>query len=212
MIPYPVSKMNQRNRFHLDQFPLILASQSPRRHALFKMMDIPVDVISSQWDEVQDWEGEPCELVTINSFYKARAVSEQYPSRLVIGADTIVVLNGQILGKPENREQALEMLSQLSGTTHTVTTGISILCQDRDVQMSLVESTQVTVTEISDDDRIYYVDTYQPWDKAGSYGIQEWFSVHITHIDGCYYNVMGLPVSTVYAALKFILLDRTTTS
>ena len=117
---------------------------------------------------------------------------------MVIGADTIVVLDEKILGKPNNIIDSFSMLQSLSGRTHEVITGMSFLNISFGIDFTFNERTYVSFKTLSDSDIHYYIDNYNPLDKAGSYGIQDWFSVWVEKIDGCYYNVMGFPLSTFY--------------
>jgi septum formation protein len=110
-----------------------------------------------------------------------------------------VVLNGKILGKPKNELDSFSMLQSLSGHTHEVITGMSFLKVDSDIDFTFNERTYVSFKTLSDSDIRYYIDNYNPFDKAGSYGIQDWFSIHIRQIKGCYFNVMGLPLSSFFS-------------
>ena len=126
--------------------------------------------------------------------------------QIVIGADTIVYLNGEILGKPKNKEESFNMLNKLSGNTHKVITGVSIAFNEINILRTFSDTTRVTVRTIPAEDIQYYIDNYSTLDKSGSYGIQDWFSVWIKKIDGCYYNVMGLPISKFYK--NYILVKK----
>ena len=136
----------------------------------------------------------------------ARRKAEAYTAPLaddevLVTADTVVVHRDQVLGKPRTREQALDMLHSLSGDSHHVYTGVCLRSARR--QISFSECTRVHFRPLDDDDIQYYVDTFRPYDKAGAYGIQEWIGmVGIDHIEGCYYNVMGLPLTRLYQELK----------
>lgn len=139
--------------------------------------------------------------------YLARMKMEGYeeywsqPKTLVITADTVVVLGDEVLGKPRDREDAIAMLSRLSGAVHTVFTGVAIRTAER--QSSFTASTQVFFKELQERDIIDYVDRYRPFDKAGSYGVQEWIGlIGVGRIEGSFYNVMGLPVATLYEELR----------
>jgi septum formation protein len=130
---------------------------------------------------------------------KAKYVAENNPATMVIGADTIVVLDENILGKPKNIIDSFSMLQSLSGRTHEVITGMSFLNISFGIDFTFNERTFVSFKTLSDSDIHYYIENYNPLDKAGSYGIQDWFSVHIRQIEGCYFNVMGLPLSSFFS-------------
>jgi septum formation protein len=130
---------------------------------------------------------------------KAKYVAENNPDTMVIGADTIVVLDNKILGKPKNIKDSFSMLQSLSGRTHEVITGMSILNISCEIDFTFNERTLVSFNTLGDSDISYYIDNYNSLDKAGSYGIQDWFSVHVRQIEGCYFNVMGLPLSSFFS-------------
>jgi len=133
---------------------------------------------------------------------KAHAYQQQMaPDELVITADTVVILGQQVMGKPKDADEAHSMLSQLSGQTHQVITGVTLTTQERTMSFSV--STDVAFKTLSDSEIRYYVEKYRPFDKAGAYGIQEWIGyIGVTALHGSYYNVMGLPVQRIYEALK----------
>jgi septum formation protein len=185
---------------------VVLASQSPRRKQLLEWAEIEFDVMSRETDET--WpEGMPVEEIPIYiSIEKAKAVRElelfqRYEGNVtVIAADTIVVLDNNVMGKPLDREHALEMLKALSGRKHRVITGVVIM--DSNKEISFADITEVEFHDINESDLIYYVDQYEPFDKAGAYAIQEWIGVvGVKSVTGDFYNVMGLPVSRVVQAL-----------
>ena len=129
---------------------------------------------------------------------KAKNIANSHPDSLVVGADTIVVFKGKILGKPVDEKESFVMLKSLSGNTHEVITGVSIYSEKYEVDQTFNERTFVSFNTLSDNDINYYIKTYSPLDKAGSYGIQDWFSVNVHKIKGCFYNVMGFPLSAFY--------------
>jgi septum formation protein len=190
---------------------IILASQSPRRKMLLEWAEIPFEIITYPTDELIP-EGVAIEDVPVHiAREKALAVrqklvkqdqdatvNDNYP---VLAADTVVVLDDDIIGKPQNREQAIKILTRLAGRTHRVITGVIILFKNDEIAFSditIVEFHPLTQQQIT-----FYVDKYQPYDKAGAYAIQEWIGVTgIKSINGDFYNVMGLPVSRVVQALK----------
>ncbi len=184
---------------------IILASQSPRRKQLLEWAEVNFDVIVQPTDESFP-DGMPAEEVAVHiAKHKAEAVfatlsgaDKQLP---VLAADTIVVLGKKIIGKPKDRQHALEILEALSGKEHTVITGIVIIYGDKII--SFADSTVVCFYELTKTQIEFYVDKYQPYDKAGAYAIQEWVGVvGIKWINGDFYNVMGLPVSRVVQQLE----------
>ena len=177
---------------------IILASESPRRQALLHQIGMDFTVIISGIDEDISIDLPPNQLAEHFAREKAHAVALNYPNQLVIGADTIVVFDGQIFGKPKDYEDSFDMLSALSGNTHQVITGVTLKLLDKNLDETFHEVTNVTFNTLSEIDINYYIDTYNPFDKAGSYGIQDWFAVFVKHIDGCFYNVMGLPLSNFW--------------
>lgn len=174
---------------------IILASGSPRRVELLKGLDIDFEICSNL-DVNEDFAAED-DIMTVPQILSLRK-SLGYKKRLkddeiIITADTVVICDDEILGKPSSREEAIGMLMTLSGRSHIVVTGVTIRDCNRDYTFS--SRTTVSFKEISREEAEYYVDNYSPYDKAGSYGVQEWIGyTAIKRIDGCYYNVMGLPV------------------
>ena len=184
---------------HLNKFPIILASGSPRRKQLLEQIDLEFEVVPSQIYEDFSLNLSPTDFVEYYAQEKAKDVANSYPDKWVIGADTIVVFESHILGKPKNEKDSFQMLKRLSGNTHQVITGVSIQNIKQDISDSFHERTNVTFNTLSDNIINYYIETYDPFDKAGSYGIQDWFSVCVNRIDGCFYNVMGFPLSSFYS-------------
>lgn len=183
----------------------ILASASPRRQQLLALvLDGPFEVQVSDADE-RTALSDPAELVQELAKRKARAVAEGQEEAVIFGADTVVALEGQILGKPKDRQQAKAMLEQLSGKTHTVYTGIALLHTQSGHMLCEADSTQVTFVPMQPEEIEAYLDTGEYADKAGAYGIQGGAAKHIKKIDGCYFNVMGLPVHRTYELLKKLL-------
>jgi septum formation protein len=185
----------------IKQFPpIILASKSPRRQELLKLMGFDFQVVLREVDESYPPGLSPSEIAVYISEKKARAFDLLIENEIVITADTIVSLDGKILGKPENEDHAFEMLSELSGKRHDVITGVSLL-KDHKLS-SFYELTEVFFKEISAEQIRYYINTCQPMDKAGAYGIQEWIGlVAVDRINGSYSNVVGLPTHRLYAEL-----------
>lgn len=188
--------------------PLILASQSPRRQMLLTWADVPFEVIVSDSDETYPASLDLNEVPVYIAKNKAQAVYEkiilsypQHSNKNIVAADTIVVLEGNVLGKPANKAEAIASLTALSGKTHQVITGVVILYQGKEYAFSettLVIFNTLTLAQIE-----YYVENYKPYDKAGGYAIQEWIGVvGIQSIEGDFYNVMGLPVSKLLQKIK----------
>jgi septum formation protein len=185
---------------------IVLASQSPRRKQLLEWAEVDFDVLTQVTDE--SWpEGMPVEEIPIHiAREKARSVMQldlynRYEQGVpVLAADTIVVLGNEILGKPRDAEHALTMLKALSGQKHKVITGVVIVNHEKEIRFSDV--TEVDFHSMPEDDLRYYVEKFEPFDKAGAYAIQEWIGVvGIKAITGDFYNVMGLPVSRVIRTL-----------
>ena len=176
--------------------PLILASSSPRRKNLLNQIGINFKVVPSNVDENFNLSFPPNAFTEHWAREKAKKIAKKYPGHIVLGADTVVVLDNKILGKPKDTNQSFEMLSSLSAKTHEVITGISIIYKKGKVDLTFSQKTYVTIKAINSDDIVRYINTYNPYDKAGSYGIQDGFSAYIDKINGCYFNVMGLPLAT----------------
>mgnify|MGYP001251762163 CR=1 FL=1 len=181
----------------------ILASSSPRRRELLLRLQTPFDIILPDVDEsIISPDGSPETYCTALAELKANDISQHYPSDWVIGADTIVVLDNQIMGKPKDKAQAQTMLETLSGKTHQVYTGVCIKNSEKSAHHLFAEITMVTFREIEKADINHYIESCPPYDKAGSYGIQDWSAVFVQEIKGCYDNVVGFPISRFYQELK----------
>ena len=178
---------------------LILASASPRRKDLLEHFGLKFTVQVLPTEE--ETTGEPLTVARNNALAKALPVSEQNPSCLVLGADTIVVLDGQILGKPKNQDSASEMLHNLSGRTHEVTTVVALLQGGQAVDLFSV-TTEVSFRKLKEFEISSYIATGEPFDKAGGYGIQGFGGLLVENIKGCYYNVVGLPMPRLVEALR----------
>lgn len=182
---------------------ILLASGSPRRRELLAMI-APDFAVAPGRDVDESYPSDiPAEKVAeYLSKVKANAYIDLLADdEIIITADTVVIIDGRILGKPAGRDDAVAMLRSLSGRRHKVVTGVTVTARDRSI--SFDETTVVEFAPLSDDEIDAYVDTFRPYDKAGAYGIQEWIgAVGIKGIEGCYYNVMGLPVHTLYHRLK----------
>jgi len=192
---------NDNTMLNLNQLPLILASNSPRRQALLKQIDLDFRVIPSNVHEDFNIPLKPKNFVEHYAFLKAEAVAQKHPDCIVFGMDTIVVLDNAIIGKPKDAIDSFNMLNKLSGRTHAVLTGISIHKNDQAISDTFSVTTKVTFNKLQPEQIRYYIEKYKPFDKAGSYGIQDWFAVCVKKINGCYYNVMGLPISAFYSHL-----------
>ena len=178
---------------------LILASQSPRRKELLGLLGIPFEIQVPQADETIDPNADPAQQVALVSRRKAMATQAE-AGDVVIAADTIVVCDGKILGKPHSFQEAVEMLSMLSGRGHLVMTGMTVMRGDQIV--SCTEVTEVFFREISQKEIERYVRSGEPMDKAGAYGIQGGAALFAEKLCGDYYNVMGLPVCRLTQLLK----------
>lgn len=178
--------------------PLILASASPRRRELLSLLGMPFTVRAADIDETMDSEKSPFDEVARVSRLKALAVSRE-DGDVVIAADTIVVCEGKVLGKPHSEDEAVNMLRLLSGRDHQVMTGCTVLCGDR--QETFTEVTHLHFRPLSDREIQRYVQSGEPMDKAGAYGIQGGAALFCEKLEGDYYNVMGLPVCRLYETL-----------
>ena len=181
---------------------IILASQSPRRKQLLEWAEVPFEVLVKETDESYP-ENLAIEEIAIHiARNKALAIKESNDISIpILAADTMVVLGNKIIGKPKDREDAINILSSLSGKQHHVITGVVILHDDHET--AFTETTEVHFHQLTKEQIEFYVDNYKPYDKAGAYAIQEWIGVvGIKWVNGDFYNVMGLPVSRVVQALK----------
>jgi septum formation protein len=180
---------------------IILASKSPRRSQLLQWAEVDFEIVTQSTDELYPASLAIDEVPIYIAKQKALAVAQTLDgTKTVLAADTIVVLGDEVIGKPKDRADAIDILTRLSGNTHRVITGVYICNADK--QISFSDSTDVHFHSLTHLQIEFYVDTYQPYDKAGAYGIQEWIGVvGIKNINGDFYNVMGLPVSRVVQAL-----------
>lgn len=184
---------------------IILASASPRRRELMKYITPDFEAVSMDCDETLPEDIDPLEASEHLANLKASAASEKYPDCIVIGCDTTVISGGAILGKPADRESCIADISRLSGRTHQVVTGCSIMYKG--VRKSFSEVTDVTFRELSREEIERYADTDEPYDKAGGYGIQGLGSQLIESIDGDFFNVVGLPVARLFNELKIFMMN-----
>lgn len=188
---------------------LLLASKSPRRRQLLAELGYPVEIVSVDVDEHVPPTLPAAEVAE----HLARRKAAAYPlsaiadDAVLVTADTTVVLDHTVLGKPTSRQEAIHMLQCLNGHAHTVYTGVCLRTKAQEV--SFTEATTVHFTTLTDTEITHYVDHYHPYDKAGAYGIQEWIGmIGISHIEGCYYNVMGLPLARLYRELKALAIAQ----
>ena len=180
---------------------IILASRSPRRHLLLKGLDIPFDVRIKDVEEIYPSHLTREEIALYLCELKASAFEDELKENtLVITADTIVWINDKVLNKPKDFNDAVDILSQLSGNMHEVITGVCL--QTKNLKRSFYALTKVYFKKLSPEEIAFYVENYKPYDKAGAYGAQEWIGyVAIERIEGSYFNVMGLPTSMLYDEL-----------
>lgn len=186
----------------MDKLKIVLASKSPRRQELVKELGFPVEI---RIKEVEEIYPDTLNLVDVPEFLaklKAEPLKDNLlDNEILLTSDTVVIHEETLMGKPKDRDDAIDMLKQLSNSSHKVVTGVSLISNSKSHSFST--TTEVFFSEILEKDIIKYVDTYSPFDKAGSYGIQEWVGyIAVEKLDGCYYNVMGLPLHDVYQALK----------
>lgn len=180
---------------------LVLGSKSPRRQALIKELGFPFRIHTMEMEEIYPQDIDLEKVPEYLAELKAQPlVKDLNKNEILLTSDTVVLLEGEILGKPNDRDNSIEMLMKLSGKLHKVITGVCLQSSEKKITFS--SYTDVYFSTLKPDDIIHYIDTFEPFDKAGSYGIQEWIGyIGIKKIDGCYYNVMGLPIHDVYQQL-----------
>lgn len=194
-------KINSKNM--IQKKSIILASQSPRRRQLLETANYDLEIVIANTDETFSDNLAEEDIPVHIALDKAKTVAAKFNSleKPIVAADTIVIIDKKILGKPVNREEAIQFLNQLSGNTHKVITGVAILNKDKVITFS--DITEVSFHPLTNEQIIYYVDEYKPYDKAGAYAIQEWIGmIGISKINGDFYNVMGLPISKVVQQLE----------
>lgn len=188
---------------------IILASASPRRAEILKMAGVSFDVHPANTEEVVRQNIPPQEVVVDIARQKLEAIRLRFPNKIVLTSDTVVVLENEILGKPNGVEGAKEMLRKISGKVHEVITGV-LIARDG-FERSFSVTTKVFFKELTEEDIMYYIENYKPFDKAGSYAIQEYIgAVGIEKIEGDYYNVVGLPISRVVQELNNFFKEEPT--
>lgn len=188
----------------LSDYDIILGSASPRREELFATLNLPFSIKITDVEDTHPIKILPHQKAKQTAQTLAMLKARSYTienNTMVITADTVVSLHGQILGKPRDQKEAIEMLQQLSKKKHVVITAVCI--KDRDKEVVFYDKTIVKFAKLTDEEITYYVDNFNPIDKAGAYGIQEWIGkIGIKYIKGSYYNVMGLPIHQLYKTLK----------
>jgi len=179
---------------------MILVSQSPRRKEILEMAGYTFSIFHPNIDE-NGFESIQIEKLPVHlARLKALAAKNIYPDEVLLAADTIVVLHQKVIGKPANEKEAFEMLRKLSGKTHSVITGVCIMKDDKIIEFN--DLTEVTFKRLTDEEILFYIKKHPPYDKAGSYGCQDFIGlIGIEHINGSFYNVMGLPIHKVYSTL-----------
>lgn len=189
----------------LKKYTLILASGSPRRQQFFKDLDLDFEIRLKEIEEVYPPELEAVEITDYLAALKASAFDgELKENEILVTSDTIVWHNNKALGKPKNAEEAFEMIKSMSGATHEVFT--SVCFRTSFTSTVINDVTKVTFKDLSDESILYYIENYKPYDKAGAYGIQEWFGfMAVEKVDGSYTNVMGLPTAKVYEYLSTLV-------
>ncbi|MBK8848448.1 MAG: septum formation protein Maf [Bacteroidetes bacterium] len=188
----------------LKNYKIILGSQSPRRKEILASMHIPFSVLVREIDETIDDNIPANEAAEVIARKKMAAFTDLFlPDHVIITADTVVCLNNTLIGKPNGKPHALEILKSLSGNMHLVYTGVCIRCGNHEISFTDISS--VYFKPLTESEINFYIDTCKPFDKAGAYGVQDWIgSVAIEKIIGSYHNIMGLPSCRVYDALKQI--------
>lgn len=187
---------------HLKKYNIILASQSPRRQELLKGLDIEFSIETRPINELYSEQLKGSEITDYLAIQKASAFKQTIKNNdLIITSDTIVWFKDQPLEKPKNSQDAIDMIATLSGETHKVYTSVCFTTATE--QIVINDCTKVSFSSLSQEEIEYYVNTYKPMDKAGAYGIQDWLGyAAVTKLEGCYYNVMGLPLPKVYQVLR----------
>jgi septum formation protein len=193
---------------HFKNFRIILASRSPRREQLLRETGLKFDIVIKEYPETfpEGLDGKAiAEHISHQKAFMFKG--ELSDNEIVITADTIVWCNNRVMGKPKDYDDAFNILKEISGNTHEVITGVTLLSSAKEKTFSV--STRVTCDDITDEEIRYYIEEFSPYDKAGAYGIQEWIGlVACTDIAGSYFNVVGLPVQTLYKELQRFILKK----
>ena len=183
---------------------IIFATNSPRRKELLKEFNIDVEFVSHLFNEdSMSRDKDPSSYCRAMADKKTSSLIHLYPDNPIISADTIVVSpNNKIFEKPKSKEEAFRMLSSLSGNKHSVLTGVDLKFPQQAINFNFIEKTLVEFNELEEEEIRYYIERYNPLDKSGSYGIQDFSSIFVKSIEGCYFNVVGLPLSSLFFHLK----------
>lgn len=178
---------------------IILASQSPRRAALLREAGIAFEAVAPKYQEpaIESWQGCPCDLAEALSYFKAASVASAYPDRVILGADTVVALNGRVYGKPKDAQDARRILTDLMGTTQDVITGVALYHPKTGRRLMRHDTAKVTMRRMSPEELEAYIATGDWHGKAGAYGIQDSGDRFITKTEGSFSNVVGLPIELV---------------
>jgi len=192
---------------NIDEFYIILASQSPRRYELLKMIGLNFKVQPSHVEEIFKDDLSPVEYALKNAKKKGRTIAKLAPESIVISADTIVLHKDKILEKPRDESHAREILRRLSGKTHEVITGFGLSLEAKNKFVFDHEITKVTFRNLSQTEISAYINTGEPFDKAGGYGAQGAGSLLINKVDGCFFNVVGLPLANFFVTLHKFLME-----
>tara|TARA_Y100000768_G_scaffold200738_1_gene150944 strand:+ start:1187 stop:1759 length:573 start_codon:yes stop_codon:yes gene_type:complete len=182
----------------------ILASKSPRRKNLLDQIGFKFSIVPSNFKEYSISNVPPEALAESLARGKALKVAKSYNDKIIIGADTVVSLNDKYYGKPQNSQESFKMLKSLSGKTHEVITGVSLILKNKNIDYTFNQRTNVTIANMTDEEILSYIAKHNTLDKAGSYGIQDGFAAFIKNISGCYFNVMGFPISKFFHQYKMI--------
>jgi len=191
----------------LNSYKIILASASPRRQQLLRELGLKFEIVIREYDETFPEGLNGDEIARFIANRKALSFKNEISdNEIIITADTIVWCNNNVLGKPVDHSDAIRILREISDNTHEVITGVSILSRSR--ELTFTETTRVTFKAISEEEISYYINNFKPYDKAGAYGIQEWIGIiACSHIEGSYFNVVGLPVQRLYMELQNFIND-----
>lgn len=188
---------------NLKKYNIVLASKSPRRQELLKGIGVDFTILTKEVDENYPQRLPAIDVAPFLSLKKAKAFEDaELPDNyMVITADTVVIVENEILGKPKDRDDAVRMMNLLSGKMHKVVTGVTVHTKEKTKTFSV--TSKVTFETLDNQEIDYYIDNFKPYDKAGAYGVQEWIGyIGVSNVEGSYYNVMGLPTQRLYKVLK----------